>query len=128
MKRTLHACLVDEETNTIHVMGGYNDNNGILKSTETWTFGTDLWVSGGNLPEAVAFSAAAKSNSNDILGFLVGGRTENGRTERTDGFTSKVWHLRRQDKRWIEDSSKTLKTPRYWHTAVNIPGNQIPGC
>ena len=121
MKRTLHACLVDEETNTIHMMGGYNDNNGILKSTETWTFGTDLWVSGGNLPEAVAFSAAAKSNSNDILGFLVGGRTDN-------GVTSKVWHLRRQDKRWIEDSSKTLKIPRVGHTVVNIPGDQIPGC
>ena len=121
MKRTLHACLVDEETNTIHVMGGYDANNGLLKSTEKLTFGTDSWVFGDNLPENVAFSDAAKSTSNDILGFLVGGRTEN-------GVTSKVWHLRRQDMRWVEDSSNTLKTPRIGHTVVSIPGDQIPGC
>merc|ERR1719414_255084 len=34
MKRAHHACLVDEETSTIHVMGGRGDT-----STEKWTFG-----------------------------------------------------------------------------------------
>ena len=118
-KRYDHACLVDEETRTIHIVGGWN--NGRLKSTEKWTFGTDSWVSGTNLPEAVSWSAAVNSNSEETIGYLIAGRTDN-------GFSSKVWSLRRRDMTWIEDGTKILKTPRYGHTVVNIPGDQIPGC
>ena len=102
-------------------MGGYKETGIPLKSTEKWTFGTDSWVSGANLPEAVDESAAVNSNSNDNIGFLLGGYTEDGRT-------SKVWSLRRRDMVWIEDDSKTLQTPRGLHTVVNVPGDQIPGC
>jgi len=118
-KRFSHACLVDEETRTIHIVGGWN--NGRLKSTEKWTFGTDSWISGANLPEAVDESAAVNSHSEETIGYLVAGRTDNGRT-------SKVWSLRRRDMKWIEDGTKKLKTPRGYHTVVNIPGDQIPGC
>jgi len=120
-KRFFPACLVDEETNTIHVMGGEGDNSEILKSTEKWTFGTDSWVSGASLPEAVVSPAAVNSNSEEHIGYLVAGFTEN-------GITSKVWSLRRNDMMWIEDDSKQLQTPRRSHTVVNIPGDQIPGC
>merc|ERR1719414_885408 len=118
-KRHAHACLVDEEKNEIHIMGGWN--NGRLKSTEKWTFGTDAWISGTSLPEAVSSSAAANSNSEETIGFLVGGYTEDGRT-------SKVWSLRRRGMMWIEDGTKKLKIPRSSHTVVSIPGNHIPGC
>ena len=101
-------------------MGG-SGSNGHLKSTEKWIVGTDSWVSGTNLPEAVRRSASVESNSIDNIGYLVGGHTE-------DEVTSKVWSLRRRDMRWIEDRSKRLTTPRQYHTLVNIPGNQIPGC
>jgi len=119
-KRYDHACLVDEETRTIHIMGGKGDN-GRLKSTEKWIFGTDAWISGASLPEAVRYSAAVSSNSEETIGYLVAGYTDN-------GYSSKVWSLRRRDMRWIEDGSKRLKTPRAGHTVVNIPGDQIPGC
>jgi len=118
-KRYAHACLVDEETRTIHIMGGWN--NGYLKSTEKWTFGRDAWISGASLPEVAERSAAVNSNSEGTIGYLVAGRTKN-------GYSSKVWSLRRRDMRWIEDGSKQLQTPRKWHTVVNVPGDQIPGC
>jgi len=102
-------------------MGGYNANSGFLKSTEKWTFGTESWVSGASLPDAVFGSAAVNSNSEEHIGYLVAGWTD-------DGPTSKVWSLRRRDLMWIEDDSKTLQTPRSDYTVVNIPGNQIPGC
>merc|ERR1712018_1077787 len=38
-KRNGHACLVDEETRTIHVTGGKDENHNRLKSTEKWIFG-----------------------------------------------------------------------------------------
>jgi len=119
-KRSSHACLVDEERSTIHVIGGDGDN-GFLKSTEKWTFGTDAWVSGANLPETVQYSAAVNSNSEETIGYLVAGLTYN-------RITSKVWSLRRRDMKWIEDRTKKLKTPRYFHTVVNVPRDQIPGC
>jgi len=118
-KRFSHACLVDEETRTIHIVGGWN--NGRLKSTEKWIFGTDAWISGAILPEAVHSSAAVNSNSEETIGYLVAGDVEN-------EVTSKVWSLRRRDMSWIEDGTKRLQTPRYRHTVVNIPGDQIPGC
>merc|ERR1719328_982329 len=95
-------------------MGEYNAHSGRLKSTEKWTFGTDSWVSGASLPEAVHYSAAVNSNSEETIGYLVAGYTDN-------GVTSKVWSLRRRDMVWIEDDSKRLQTPRYRHTVVNIP-------
>ena len=118
-KRCYHACLVDEETSTIHVIGGWSSER--LKSTEKWTFGTDSWVSGASLPEAVVESAAVNSNSEETIGYLVAGNTEN-------GVTSKVLSLRRRDMMWIEDGTKQLQMPRKSHTVVNIPGDQIPGC
>jgi len=120
-KRSAHACLVDEETRTIHVIGGYDENYNRLKSTEKWVFGRDSWVSGASLPEPVRSSAAVKSNTEETIGYLVAGYTKN-------GATSKVWSLRRRDMMWIEDGSKRLQTPREDHTVVNIPGDQIPGC
>merc|ERR1719245_1047460 len=92
-KRDDHACLVDEETRTIHIMGGY-DGYGSLKSTEKCIFGTDSWVVGASLPEAVYYSAAVSSNSEEIIGYLVGGEPYYGATSR------KVWSLRRRDMLW----------------------------
>ena len=118
-KRSFYACLVDKEKNSIHVIGGSGDN-GHLKSTEKWTFHKDLWVSGESFPEAIWASAAVSANSNDILAFLVAGATAN-------GDTPKLWYLRR-NMSWIEDGSRRIKTPRAYHTVVNMPGDQIPGC
>ena len=101
-------------------MGGYNSER--LKSTEKWTVGTDSWVSGVSLPEPVGGPASVNSNSEQLIGYLVGGSTIGSEV------TKKVWYLRRQDMSWIEDRSKTLQTPREYHTVVNIPGDQIPGC
>ena len=93
----------------------------MLKSTEKWTFGTNSWVSGVNLPETISSSAAVISNSNENLGYLVGGYTEDGRT-------SKVWSLRRRDMTWIEHESKRLKLPQSDHTLVNTLADRFPGC
>ena len=98
-------------------MGGHNGTR-YLKSTERLKLHSDSWVSGTGLPEAVGRTAAVASNSEEIIGYLVGGI----------GGKSKVWYLRRRGMVWIEDASKRLKTPRSAHTLVNIPRNQIPGC
>ena len=100
-------------------MGGKDE----LKSTEKWIFGTDSWISGEYLPEAVVASAAVNSNSEEIVGYLVSGKLG-----WFNGPTPNVWYLRRKDMTWNEYESKKVKTPRYWHTVVNIPGDQIPGC
>merc|ERR1712038_485217 len=120
-KRYYHACLVDEDTRTVHIVGGHNHQYERLKSTEKWIYGTDSWISGADLPETVVGSAAVTSNSEETIGYLVAGDTDN-------GATSKVWSLRRRDMMWIEDGTKKLQIPRGRHTVVNVPGDQIPGC
>ena len=114
-------------------MGGYNgremaDGNGLLKSTEKWTLGTNSWVSGASLPKSLGYSAAVNSNSNNTIGYLVGGLTGDGQSLETFERLSKVWTLTRRDLGWIEHGSKRLKLPRSGHTLVNIPKDQIPGC
>ena len=119
-KRQGHGCFADEQTNVIFVIGGVN-SNGIMRSTEKWIFGTESWTSSASLPEAVKDSAAVSSRSGETIGYLVGGWTN-------DGTASKVWKLRRQDERWKEVDSMTLKHARWGHTVVNVPAEHIPGC
>ena len=107
-------------------MGGYR--NGLLKSTEKWTLGTNSWVSGANLPKALGYSAAVNSNSTNTIGYLVGGVTGDGQSPETFERHSRVLALTRRDLGWIEHGSKRLKLPRSGHTLVNIPEDQIPGC
>ena len=120
-ERDDHSCMADEETSTIHVLGGYNGRNGALKSSEKWTLGTDSWVSSTSLPENIYRSAAVLSNSDEYIGYLAGGWA--------DGvITSKVWALRKRDMNWKEIASKTFNIPRRSHALVNIPVDQVPGC
>ena len=121
-KRKGHACIVDEETNTIHVIGGMNYEHRNINSTEKWTFGNvkegQTWDTGANLPEGVENSAAVASNSVESVGCLIGGST-------VDGLTSKMWSLRRRDMKWIEVGSKKLKIARQQHTLVNTRGDKM---
>ena len=119
-KRIDHACLVDRETGYLYVIGGAGESGGSLKTTEKWDFGAGSWLPSVSLPEALKRSSAVTSNSMEYVGYLTGGQI-NGVT------TSKLWALRRRDMSWIE-LPKTLKTPRRFHTTINIPSNEIPGC
>ena len=130
-KRSFHACLADQSTSSIHVMGGCQDpelewnSEGIhLSSTETWTFGTDSWKPSANLPERVEKSAAVPSNSDEYVGYMVGGRTFGLKGER---FSRKVWALRRKNMTWIE-MNKKLETGRRRHSLVNVPEATVLGC
>ena len=114
--------MVDQKTSTIHVMGGWDQNYYRLSSTEKLKFDdiNKKWEMASNLNETLSSSAAVSSRSNEFVGYLVGGITNN-------GVTSKIWGLRRSDKQWI-DASKRLKIARNDHTVVNSYGNQIPNC
>ena len=120
--RGYHACMVDQKTSTIHVMGGYGHYIYRISPTEKLNF-NDLnrkWEMASNLKEGASFSAAVSSRSNEFVGYLVGGVANNGQT-------NKIWGLRRSDQQWI-DTYKRLKIPRTSHTVVNIYDNQSPNC
>jgi len=123
--RSFHACMVDQKTSTIYVMGGRDhdyDHDNDLSSTEKLKFNdvNGKWEMASNLKEPLWLSAAVSSRSNEFVGYLVGGTTNN-------GATSKIWVLRRSDQQWI-DTSKRLRIARSSHTVVNAYENQIPNC
>ena len=122
VKRRQHACMVDLKSSTIHVMGGGDQNNYRLSSTEKLKFNdvNRKWEMASNLKEPLDYSTAVSSRSNEFVGYLVGGYV-NSRS------TSKIWGLRRSDQQWI-DTSKRLKIARYGHTVVNVYENQISNC
>ena len=122
VKRYRHACMVDQKTSTIHVMGGWGQNGNRLSSTEKLKFNdvNRKWEMGSTLKEPLTYSAAVFLRSNEFVGYLVGGYTNS-------GMKNKIWGLRRSDQQWI-DTSKRLKIARYAHTVVNAYDNQIPNC
>ena len=123
VNRRNHACMVDQKTSTIHVMGGINRNGYLLSSTEKLKFNdvNRKWEMASNLKEKLLSSAAVSSRSNEFVGYLVAGYVG------YDRVTSKIWGLRRSDQQWI-DTSKRLKIARDSHTVVNAYENHIPNC
>ena len=91
-----------------------------MKSTEKLRIGNSIWESTTDLPEPLYLSAAVASNSNDFIGYVAGGWTNNGRTD-------KIWGLRRTDLSWVE-MPKRLQKSRNSHSMVNIASDEIPGC
>ena len=116
--RRLHACMVDLNTETIYVMGGWNGNVP-LDSTEALEKGSKKWKMGSNLKQGVFNAAAVSSRSVEYVGYMVGGGPN-------DALTSKSWGLRRRDMEWIEMSTQ-LEIPRKGHSVVNIQLGEI-GC
>ena len=119
-KRRDHACLVDEATSSIHLMGGYGARYNELQSTEKWLLGRESWQRSANLPEKIRQSRAVSANSNEYVGYMAGGTARY-------AYTSKVWGLRRKDMTWIEMSQK-LKTGRLHHSLLNVPMDKVLGC
>lgn len=122
-----HACMVDQKTSTIHIMGGLDRNDNILYSTQTVKYTNKMWEisSGSNLPVALRWFAASPSRSNGIIGYLIGGYVGEYRKEKR--ITSKIWALRRRDKKFVE-IKKRLQIRRAGHTSVNVHSIDIPGC
>ena len=118
-KRSSHSCFYDDQTNSIFVVGGSNDNG--LATTEQWKLDTNQWISTSDLPEPVFWSAGVASKSSQFVGFVAGGKTDNG------SITNKIYGLRRSDLVW-EVMPQKLQTARGLHSMVNLPGDQIPGC
>ena len=116
-RRHAQSCFFDSITNQLYVFGGYG--GGLFVSMEKWKIGTNTFEVSSSLPEPISYSAATLSNSNNFVGYLVGGVT-NG------GYTNKVWGLRRRDETWVE--MKSLQKQRGYHSLVNLPVSDIPGC
>ena len=123
-ERSYHACLVDQSTSTIHVMGGFPQSGWGRKSTETWIFGTDSWKPSTDLPDRLVKSVAVSSSSDEYVGYMAGGWTFKPEFER---YSRRIWALKRQNMTWIE-MSKKLKTGRRWHSLVNVPKATVLGC
>ena len=119
-KRGGHSCFQETESSTIYIAGGQDDQWNDLSSTEKWTFEENSWKPSANLPEAIDWSSAVASNTDEFVGYMAGGVTR-----------SRVLHyiygLRRGDMTWIK-SNNTIKMGRYGHSLLNIPANQVLGC
>ena len=122
-KRSHHACMFDETTSSIHVMGGFGENDMDLATTEKWIVGSDTWSVSANLPESIARTSAVSAKSSNYVGYIAGGwgfATE-------ESYSNKIWGLRRHDMTWIV-MNKTLKIGRNDHSLLNISPNQIFDC
>ena len=102
-------------------MGGWY--GGRLDTTEKWTIGTNAWEASSVLPEKIRYSAAVSSNSQEYVGYMAGGYSDN-----ENGRINKVYALRRRDEQWIQLESKSLQQRRSSHTLVNLGPSEIPGC
>ena len=117
-KRGYHSCFYDIKSDSVFVIGGWNGTR--LATAEKWNFDTNQWESTPSLPEPLAFSAGVASKSMDYIGFVAGGET-------SSGYTNKIFGLRRRDLEW-EVMPQQLQTARAWHSMVNLPNDQVPGC
>ena len=119
-KRNGHSCFYDDQTNSVFVAGGEDDNFNRLATTEQWNLDTNQWISTPELPEPLEYSAGVASKSSHFVGYVAGGYTNAGNT-------NKVLGLRRSDLVW-EVMPQQLKIARRRHSMVNVPADQIPGC
>ena len=116
-KRSFFSCFYDKQSNSIYVIGGAG-----LATTEKWNLKNNIWEPSTNLNEPLYNSAAVASKSEEYIGFVSGGTTKI-----KDRSTNNVWGLRRSDEKWIK-IKQGLKTPRSYHTMVNVDSEEIPGC
>ena len=123
-KRHEHSCFFDKQSVSVFVTGGWGAKRR-LKSTEKLKMNENLsWKSTTDLLEPLANSAAVASNSNQFIGYVAGGFTNNGQhTKKTD----KIWGLRRTNLNWVE-MPKRLRKSRSSHSIVNVASDEIPGC
>ena len=119
-ERSHFACMVDQYTETIHVMGGW-DGSSDMYSTETLKKGSEKWEMCSSVKELIDRPRAVSSRSVEYVGYLVGGQAPNSKGEYVP---AKTWGLRRHDMEWIE-LSKHLKTPRERHSIVNVKLGEI---
>ena len=119
-KRYAHACLFDETTNSVYVMGGENENYIMLDSMEKWTIGTNWWLRSGNLVKRIADSRAVSAKSKHYVGYMTGGWSSGVQS-------NEIWGLRRLDMRW-KVFDKKLKIRRVGHSMLNIPLHQVLEC
>lgn len=117
-KRAFHACFHDIESNSVYVIGGSNGRR--LATTEKSNLDTNQWEPAPSLPEPLLSSAGVALKSIDYIGFVTGGYTNS-------GTTNKVFGLRRSDLNW-EVMPQQLQTARSLHSMVNLPSHQVPGC
>ena len=121
-KRVHHACFIDKENENIYVIGGENENNIGLSSTEILNMNGDKWIFGKDLPAPIYGSQAVQARSTFYAGYLVGGIDWS-----KDGYVSHIIALRKSDQTWLK-TSKSLQTARYGVSAVNVLLEDISGC
>ena len=115
-KRYAHACFQDTETSSIYIAGGIDDQYNELISTEKWTLEENSWQPSANLPEAISYSSAVSSNTDEFIGYIL-----------PTGYSKDIYGLRRRQMEWIKLNQK-MKTGRYRHSLLNTPANQVLGC
>merc|ERR1712060_826248 len=115
-----HSCFQDLQTNSIYAVGGSGEKLTPLASTEKLNMTSYTWEYASDFPLTIQYSAAVASKSKKYIGFIAGGESEKGPT-------NKIWGLRRNDHKWIE-MSQTLQTERDRHSMVNLDMTDMPEC
>ena len=119
-KREAHACFQDKASYSIYVAGGEDDQWNYLSSTEKWTMYENAWQPSANLPEAISWSSAVSSNTDEYIGYIAGVYNPN-------RVLPDIYGLKRRQMEWIK-LKETIKIGRNGHSLLNIPANQILGC
>ena len=97
-----------------------DDQWNILSSTEKWTLEENSWQPSANLPEAISWSSAVSSNTDEYMGYIAGVYNPN-------RVLPDIYGLKKRQMEWIK-LNETLKKGRRGHSLLNIPANQISGC
>ena len=90
-----------------------------LSSTEKWSLEDYSWKPSANLSEAISWSSAVSSNTDEFIGFMAGGYPWR--------YLKNIYGLKRREKTWIK-LNRTMKIGRISHSLLNIPANQVLGC
>ena len=120
-RRMDHACFVDTQGKNIYVMGGKDENDVPLSSTEIFSLDDRKWIFGKDLPEPVNKASAVSGKSAFYAGYLAGGSGLRGQ------ILSKIFALRKTDWTWLR-LSKSLQLSRSGFSMVNVGLENLPGC
>lgn len=97
-----------------------------MKSVEILNISTYMWDDGPNLQKANCLSALVASDLHDssVIAYLVAGDAGDGVAG--DGVSSEIYSLPRTLTQWQRVGH--LKKKRWYHVALSVPSNIIPGC
>ena len=106
--------------NSIIVVGGFNSDNGYLKSTEVLKIGDLEWTNGPDLKTELVLTKIVKSNGRDFIAYSIAGLIVG------QNCSDDIYGLRSDRNEW--ELIDIMNTPHCLGSALNVPLDLIPWC